>query len=33
VRIISDKVVGAPYERSEEEVNIVGWIRSFAREL
>jgi hypothetical protein len=31
VRIISDKVVGAPYERSEEEVNIVGWM--FAREL
>jgi hypothetical protein len=22
-----------PYERPEEEVNIVGWIRPFAREL
>jgi hypothetical protein len=31
--IISDSPIYAPYERSEDEVNIVGRIRSFAREL
>ena len=33
VRIISDNPVYAPYERSAEEVSIVGRIRWFAREI
>ena len=33
VRIISDNPIYAPYERSAEEVNIVGRIRWFAREI
>lgn len=33
VRIISDNPLYAPYERSAEEVNIIGRIRWFAREV
>jgi hypothetical protein len=33
VRIISDNGVYGPYERSAEEVTIVGRIRWFAREI
>ena len=33
VRIISDNQLYSPYERSSEEVHIVGRIRWFAREL
>jgi len=33
VRIISDNSVSALYERSAEEVNVVGRIRWFAREI
>jgi len=33
VRIISDNPIYAPYERSAEEVTIVGRIRWFAREM
>ena len=33
VRVISDNPLYAPYERSAEEVNIVGRIRWFAREI
>ena len=33
VRVISDNPIYAPYERSAEEVNIVGRIRWFAREI
>jgi phage repressor protein C with HTH and peptisase S24 domain len=32
-RVISDNPLYAPYERSAEEVNIVGRIRWFAREI
>jgi hypothetical protein len=33
VRIISDNPIYAPYERSAEEVSVVGRIRWFAREI
>jgi phage repressor protein C with HTH and peptisase S24 domain len=33
VRIISDNPLYAPYERSAEEITIVGRIRWFAREM
>ena len=33
VRIVYDNPICAPYERSPEEVNIVGQIRWFAREI
>ena len=33
VRVISDNPIYAPYERSAEEVTIVGRIRWFAREI
>ena len=33
VRIISDNKVYAPYERSADEVTIIGRIRWFAREI
>jgi hypothetical protein len=33
VRIISDNPIYAPYERSAEEVNVIGRIRWFAREI
>jgi hypothetical protein len=33
VRIISGNPIYAPYERSAEEVNVIGRIRWFAREI
>jgi hypothetical protein len=33
VRIISGNSLYSPYEGTAEEVNIIGWIRWFAREI